>query len=222
MKKINIVSAASFVFLMLTSAVAILMRRAFSAAHVPLLIGLGVLLVSGAVAFAVRERLVINIACFLVNSVAMGLLLRAWYMFRGFDNSFLTVVLVSLVAVVYLWFFFAITKIPAIHKSKIAYIITCVVYAVISVIVYCIVVAKTSTTFVSTFGYYMLVELAFIFALGFEVNSKSELMRNLTLSTFSIFLGVITTIESRNSRISTANQRFANKFQKEICRFLLQ
>ena len=32
----------------------------------------------------------------------------------------------------------------------------------------------------------------------------------------------ITTIESRNSRISTANQRFANKFQKEICRFLLQ
>ena len=29
----------------------------------------------------------------------------------------------------------------------------------------------------------------------------------------------ITTIESRNSRILTSNQRFAYKFQKEICRF---
>ena len=36
------------------------------------------------------------------------------------------------------------------------------------------------------------------------------------------FIASITTIESRNFWISTANLWFANKFQKEICRFLLQ
>ena len=41
---------------------------------------------------------------------------------------------------------------------------------------------------------------------------------------FNLFLltVIITTIESRNFWISTANLWFANKFQKEICRFLLQ
>ena len=38
----------------------------------------------------------------------------------------------------------------------------------------------------------------------------------------AVMRSMITTIESRNSRISTANLWFANKFRKEICRFLFQ
>ncbi len=37
----------------------------------------------------------------------------------------------------------------------------------------------------------MIIELAFIFAMSLEVNTKEELVRNLTLSTYSVFIVAI-------------------------------
>ena len=121
----------------------------------------------------------------------MGILIRAWYIVRGFENSFGTVCMVSLATVLYLWIFFALSKIPFIHKSKIAYTVLCVVYVILSVVFYLVVMINTETTFVSTFGFYMIIELAFIFAMSLEVNTKEELIRNLTLSTYSVFIVAI-------------------------------
>lgn len=191
MKKITIVSLSSFVFLFIASATAILTRGIFTSAGVAVLFGVLTLAVSGLVAFIIREKTPINLICFIINSVAMGILIRAWYIFRGFDNSFGIMLLVSLATVLYLWVFFALSKIPFIHKSKAAYIVLCVVYVLISVILYCIAVVKTETTYLSTFGYYMILELAFIFAMSLEVNTPQELIRNLSLSTYSIFLVAI-------------------------------
>ena len=46
---------------------------------------------------------------------------------------------------------------------------------------------NTKTTYVSTFGYYMLIEMAFIYAMCLEASTWQELVRNLTLSTYSVF-----------------------------------
>lgn len=191
MKKITIVSLASFGFLFLTSLCARLTRGVFSGALAPLIIGLSILIVSGVLAFIIREKLSMNLICFVINSIAMGILIRAWYILRGFDNSFGVMLIVSLATVIYLWVFFALSKIPFIHKSKAAYIALCVIYACLSALIYYIAVLKTETTYLSTFGYYMILELAFIFAMSLEVNTKEELIRNLTLSTYSIFLVAI-------------------------------
>lgn len=191
MKKITLVSLASFLFLFLASSVAILTRDALKDPLDALFIGVGILIASGILAFIVRERNEINLICFFVNSIAMGVLIRAWYLFREFDNSFSTMILVSFATVLYLWVFFALSKIPFIHKSKAAYTVLCVAYVCLSALLYVIAVAKTHTTYLSTFGYYMIIELAFIFAMSLEVNSPGELIRNLTLSTYSIFLAVI-------------------------------
>lgn len=191
MKKISIVSFASFVFLFLCSSVAVLMREMFESATSALIVGVVILIVSGVIAFVIRERTIINMLCFLLSAVAMGILLRAWYINREFENSFGVMCMVSLATVLYLWIFFALSKIPFIHRSKAAYTVLCVLYAVLSAVFYFVVMLNTETTFVSTFGYYMIIELAFIFAMSLEVNTKEELIRNLTLSTYSVFIVAI-------------------------------
>ena len=195
MKKITLVSLASFLFLILASSVAVLTRGAFGKSNDEAIraacIGIGILIASGVLALIIRSNNYTNIICFFVNAVAMGILIRAWYIFRGFDNTFFTMLIVSLATVLYLWVFFALTKIPFVHRSKAAYTLLCVLYVILSAVLYIIAVAKTHTTYLSTFGYYMIIELAFIFAMSLEVNEPGELIRNLTLSTYSIFLAVI-------------------------------
>lgn len=191
MKKITLVSLASLVFLLLCSGVAVLLGKVLDDALVALFIGIAILVASGILAFVVRESTKINILCFILSAVAMGVLIRAWYINRGFDNPFSLMALISLGAVLYLWVFFALSKIPFIHKSKAAYTCLCVLYAVLSGLFYFAVMLNTETTFVSTCGYYMIIELAFIFAMSLEVNNKEELIRNLALSTYSVFIVAI-------------------------------
>lgn len=191
MKKISIVSSASLGFLLLASAVAILTLSVFKEAEAALFAGIATLVATGALTLIIKERKTVNIVCFVVNAAAMGCLIRAWYLFRGFDNSFITMFFVSLATVLYLWVFFALSKIPFIHRSKAAYTVLCIAYVLLSVLVYVIAVATTHTTYLSTFGYYMAIELAFIFAMSLDTENPDELIRNLTLSTYSIFIVVI-------------------------------
>lgn len=191
MKKISIVSLASLVFLLLCSLVEEIVSLFVFNQVAALILGVIILIISGIIALAVRESRTVNILCFIISSVAMGFLIRAWYINRGFDNSFSLMLLVSLAAVLYLWCFFALSKIPFIHKSKAAYAILCIAYAILSLVLYLIVMLNTETTYVSTFGYYMIIELAFIFAMSLEVNNSDELIRNLTLSTYSVLIVAI-------------------------------
>ncbi len=191
MKKITIVSLASFLFLFLCSGVAVLTRGLFKNAIIALIVGVVILAVSGILAFAVREKVGMNIACFFISSVAMGVLMRAWYINRGFNNSLSLMLTVSLVTVLYLWVFFALSRIPFIRHSGVAYAVYCAVFVILSVVGYLVVMAKTETTYVSTFGYYMIIELAFIFAMSLEVHTPEELIRNLTLSTYSVLIVAI-------------------------------
>ena len=191
MKRTVTVSMASLLFLLLASAVAYFTRSVFTSVWIALGVGLGILALSGAIAFFVKERVELNLLCFFISAVAMGVLIRSWYIFREIDNSPKTMILVSLCAALYLFLFFALSRLPFVHNSKGAYVALCVLYAILSVAAYIFVVAKTETTYVSTFGYYMSIELAFIFAMSLEVENRSELIRNLTLSTYSIFLVAI-------------------------------
>ena len=188
MKRITLVSLASFGFLALCSLVEYIARGIIKDQVEALLIGLGVLILSGAAVLFAGERIWMNSICFTLSSIAMGLLLRAWYINRGFENSLPTMLLVSLCAVLYLWLFYAVSRIPVFRESRGAYIAFSVIFALLSGGAYLVVMLTTETTFVSTFGYFMIIELAFIFAMSLEVHSGRELFHNLTLSTFSVFL----------------------------------
>lgn len=187
MKKITLVSLASLVFLAVCSTVEYITRQIITNVWTALAMGVLILIISGIAAIFARERVWANVTCFFVSAVAMGLLIRAWYINRGFDNTYGVMLLVSLAAVAYLWLFFAGTRLPFIVGSRRGYIIYTVIYLILSVCAYVTVVYTTRTTFVSTFGYYMFIEAAFILAMSLKVSTTEELIRNLTLSTYSVF-----------------------------------
>ena len=191
MKKITLVSLASCFFLFIASGIAIITRSLFSAALPTFLIGLGVLIASGVASLFTKESIKLNILCFAFSAVAMGILIRAWYLVRGLDNSIATMCLVSLAAVLYLWVFFALSRIPLFRSSHLAYIIFVIFFLIISAVAYLVIMLNTKTSFVSTFGFYMIIELGFIFAMSLEVDSPAELIMNITHSTYSIFIVAI-------------------------------
>ncbi len=185
MKKITIVSFASLCFLLFSSAVAYFLRYTdWNGAWKYLLVGVGILVASSVIAVFAKENTAINLVCFFISSVALGFCIRSWYVFRGFDNSFGVMALVSLAAVAYLCFFALLGRIPVIAR----HINLCVwIYIILSTIGYVIVIFTTETTFVSTFGYYMIVESAFILAMCKSADGLSGMVRALALSTYSIF-----------------------------------
>lgn len=191
MKKITIVSLISFAFLFICSLIAKMTMHTFSGYKAPLIIGVGILALSGIIALIVRENTPVNIVCAVLSAVAMGIIMRSWYILRELEPSLAITTLISFGAVVYLWVYFALIRIPVIKESAPITVAVSVLYAILTLVAYLIIVFNTKTSFVSTVGYYAIMELSFIFAMSFEVNDKNELIRNLTLSTYSVLIVAI-------------------------------
>ncbi len=184
MKKITYVSVISLIFLLTASATTILLESAsFDKAHQPLLIGIGLLIASGIVAMFAEKRIVLNILCILVSATSLGFCIRAWYIFRGFDNSFLTMALVSLACIASLWLIYALTLIPFVDRHLHVFFWVIISLGVIG---YVLVVIFTQTTFVSTYGYYMIIEIAFTATFLSESNDFASTVRETTIATYSV------------------------------------
>lgn len=186
-KKALFVSGATLLFLIVASAVGYLLgfidtdRGSW---YIFLLFGVGMLVASGVTAFLVRGSTPCNVLCFCVNAAALGFLIRAWYIGRGLENNFLTMFLICLACVVCLWVYFLLSLIPAAQRHPIIFFW---IIAFVTVAAYIPAAIVTETTFLSTFGYYMLVVAAFIFAMLLEATDLRELMRHLTISAYSVF-----------------------------------
>jgi len=189
MKKTTLVSIFSFIFLMLSSLFSYLFKNVnFGVVWLSLVLGVFLMAISGLIAFVNKKSFKANIICFILNSIALGLYIRTWYNFRNFDNSLLTITLVSLACVVYLWIFFGALHIPFLNKH---YGIFLVIYILISIVVYITLIFVSKTTYLSTFGYYMIVQIAFIFSLESKSFSINGLFRNVVLASYSILVVAI-------------------------------
>lgn len=186
MKKTALVTIISFIFLMVSSAVAWALKFfEFENGWIVLSLGAALLVVSGIITIVLRRPPKLSAISLVMNAVTMGLCIRAWYILRGLDNNFLTMFLVCLACMAYLWIFYIISFIPFVERH---YFIFFIGYLLLSAVAYILVMALTDTTFVSTFGYYMIIQIGFLFALCVEADTFSHLLRNLTLSTFSVFV----------------------------------
>lgn len=61
----------------------------------------------------------------------------------------------------------------------------------ISIICYVLVIVLTKTTYVSTYGWYMMIEIAFVFALSIEAEDRLEIFQHTVLSTYSVLVVAI-------------------------------
>ena len=129
-----------------------------------------------------------NSLCFLVNAVSLGLCIRSWYIYRNFDNELWVMLLISLACVIYLMIFYLLLYIPAIEKIFNIYLW---VFLISTLVSYLIVMSLSETTFISTFGYFVIIEIAFIFAMCKTQNTTQRLFRDIVLSTYSVFFVAI-------------------------------
>ena len=185
MRKLEFVSLSSLIFLALSSFVAYLLR--FIETDSPwltLAIGVMLLIIGALCCIFTGKNIVGNILVSCLIAISLGFLLRSWYILRGFDNPLWLIILSAVGAVLYLWVFYFLSKIPLFRKHAKGFII---IFVLASLIAYAALVFTTETTFISTLGYYAIVELGFIFAMCKSNGTRAELIRNLTLSTFSIF-----------------------------------
>lgn len=189
MKKITLVTIISILFLMLSSLIAYVLRFAkLNNMWIIFVIGLCILFISGIFAFSFKNNKLINILCLIIIAIALGFLIRSWYIFKEYDNTLLTMFLVSLSCSIYLWLFYFLLYIPFLEKHCGMFMI---VFIIISVIVYIIIVTTTKTTYISTFGYYMIVEMSFIIGMCLKSKTYSQLLRNMVISSYSVFIVAI-------------------------------
>lgn len=185
MRKTVLVSAMSLAFLVLTSCVGYVLRATKLNATTLLIGGAIILVVSAIMAIFVKKNIAGNVLCFIVSAVALGFCIRAWYVFRGFDNSLWVMLAVSLASVAQLWLFYGLSRITALQKHFALYFW---LFLLLSVVAYVLVMAFTVTTYVSTFGYYMIVQTAFIFALCSFCEDTADTVRRVTVASYSVLI----------------------------------
>lgn len=121
----------------------------------------------------------------LINAIALGFLIRTWYIFRNFDNDLWLMLLIALICIVYLWLFYLLLSIPLFEKFIGWFLLA---FVILSLIAYAILVASTTTTFLSTLGFYMIVQIAFIVGLCLEAKNSHEILKHLLFSSYSIII----------------------------------
>lgn len=186
MSKIKSALIFSFAFFTLASIVAYLLGfLSFSSPWIPLGIGVGLMIFAGAYEFISEYSLIMNIVCSVVNSVALGFCVRAWYTFREFNNGIVTMLLLALSCVVYMLLFCLPLFIPFIERHiKLHFWI----FVVLSLAVYIWLLFTIKTTYLSTFGFYLIVNVLFIFAMCRDSRNIRSLVRKMTLSSSGVAL----------------------------------
>jgi hypothetical protein len=114
--------------------------------------------------------------------------MRAWYIYREIDINVITTILVSFACLGYLLIFYFLLYIPIFDKHYNTYII---IFLIFSVIAYLIIMFTTKTKFMSTLGFYGIIEISFIFAMSTQANHFNHLFGNITVSSYSALIVAI-------------------------------
>lgn len=186
MKKTIITFLVSLAFLVVTSVVCWAIGFANLTFWAAFGIGAGILVLGILLLFTLGRLAPVSfkIAVTVVNAVAMGFFLRAWYINRTFDNPLWLMLCVCLLASAYYLIYFIPLLIPAINRHYGWYLL---VFTLLSIGGYIALVVLTTTTWVSTLGYFGLLQLGFIISLS--LNGKQERHLNaLLVSSYSVFL----------------------------------
>ena len=190
MSKIKSALLFSFAFFTLASIVAYLLGFiSFPSPWIPLVIGLGIMILAGAYEFISEHSLIINIVCSVANSLALGFCVRAWYVYRDFNNGIVTMLLLALSCVAYMLLFCLPLFIPFLERHIKSYFW---IFVILSLAVYIGLLFTTKTTYLSTFGYYSIVNVLFIIAMCRDSRNIRSFVRKMTLSTSGVALVAVT------------------------------
>ena len=146
-------------------------------------IATGILLVGIIFTIALWKNATYKLISVFVNAVSMGFYLRSWYIFRGFDNPLWLMLCVSLLAAAYLFVFILPLYIDALNRHYGWYLL---IFTILSIAGYVCLVIFTKTTWVSTLGYYGLLQLGFIMCLSLDASNKRNLYESWQYSSYTV------------------------------------
>ncbi len=189
LKKVTIVSIISAIYMIIASLIGYFTKNTTIVNPlIMLLIGGGCGIFSLLIyALLKKYKIGLYLSLFL-SANALGFMIRSWYIFRGFENKLWVMILVSLSCVLCLWIYYFLLKIPFFKEHQIGFSVIALIF---SLIIYIVLIINTETTFISTFGYYMIVEIGFIFALYMNATDYHELLKNIVKSSYAIFIVAI-------------------------------
>lgn len=188
MKKLLLIILASFIFLLGASITYLSLELiSFTKALIPLLIGASLIVLSiiALIVFLIKETNVILYVIFFINMISMGFLIKSWHIFRGYNFELYTFILISLLCIAYLIIFYVLSFIPIFSKH---YGIFLIVFLILSIIAYIALIICTKTDFLSTYGYYMIIEIGFLLAMSVYTNNNKEIIKAISFSTFLVII----------------------------------
>lgn len=174
--------AASFLFLAVTSVVGYV-AYFFNITDFWVMFGIASGVLVAGVLIGIIKHTAAKITSFFVNAVSMGFFLQSWYINRGFQNSLWLMLGVAALAVAYMMVFALPLLIPAVNRH---YAIYLAIFVLLSLGGYIALVVCTTTTWVSTLGYFGLLQLSFIVGSSFECSDFDDEIRALWLSSYSV------------------------------------
>ena len=188
MKKLLIVVLTSLAFLLGSSIVCYgLSALTFDKAWKPLVIG-SIIIVVALILIIISRKKLFLILVFISNMIALGFLIKAWHVFKSYNLLFSELLIISLFCVIYLVLFYFLSYIPLFSNH---YKLFLVIFLLASLAIYLVLIWITTTYYLSTYGYYMIVEIGFLLALSVYTSSKKELFKTITISTFIVIIVAI-------------------------------
>ena len=189
MKRVMITTLFCFLFLVVSSVTAFLLRYANNIGIGAMFgIASGILVLGILLHVLLRKKNKLKLIPFFVNAVSMGAYLRSWYIFRGFDNALWLIVLTAALASAVILVFALFLLIPKIREH---YGIFLLVFVLLLLATYILLVIFTQNTWVSTLGFYGIVALSFVLGLSIGANAETFPFSSLVWSSYSIAICAI-------------------------------
>ena len=191
MSKITIVSSCSALFFLVSSLTHVLLIDTKLMPKTLLIITAIILVISVLFAIICRNSTPVHIFCLFLNGVALGFAIHTWIIYKGYHLSFIQLLGINGLCLAFLWMVYLITKIPIIEQNPLVIKRVVIILVIVSIVAYIFLIIFVKTTWLSTFGYHMIVQLALMIAVYIHSDDLPQLMKSLLLCSYSVIIVAI-------------------------------
>lgn len=191
MSKIKVVSICSALFFLVASLTHLLLNATTLVPKNLIIITFVILAFSVLLAIIGRNSTSFHILCLFLNGVAMGFAIHAWLVYKDYDLSFIQLLGISALCLAFLWLVYLITSIPIIQRNPFLTKLVVIILVIVSVISYIFLILFVKTTWLSTFGYDMVIQLALMLAVYTHSEDMPQLIKRLLLCSYSVIIVAI-------------------------------
>ena len=191
MSKIKVVSICSALFFLVSSLTHLLLSNTTLTPKNLIITTFIILAFSVLLAFIWRNSTIFHILCLFLNGVALGFAIHAWLVYKGYGLSFIQLLGISGLCLAFLWVVYLITRIPIVQHNSFVTKLVVIILVIVSFIAYILLILFVKTTWLSTFGYEMIIQLALMIVVYTHSEDIPQLIKRMLLCSYSVIIVAI-------------------------------